>query len=92
MPGEGQARTMKAFAGKSAAAGNGTDFNAESLLLSCALTRRPHRPVVEAGAADLECTTHQGNLELASVCLDSGVLHRDSLAKYSVAFFKKPRS
>src|SRR5690625_4259253 len=66
--------------------------NEESLVFPGSPTGLPLAPGVVARATYAESATHERERVLASVLLDACVLHRDSLAKYAAAFFRKSRS
>src|SRR5690625_1570747 len=66
--------------------------NEESLVFPGSPAGLPLAPGVVARAAYAESATHERERVLASVLLDACVLHRDSLAKYAAAFFRKSRS
>ena len=66
-------------------------FIADAPVRSCSagLVRVLAPPVLEvATGADLQYLASQRDRPLCLVSRDPGVLHRDSLAKYAVAFFR----
>src|SRR5207249_760447 len=65
------------------------DLHSESLIRPLSLLGASPLRRIETGTQDPKHPADHQDLELASMCLNAGVLQRDSLAKYAAAFFRK---
>src|ERR1044072_949833 len=71
---------------------NGANNGAQDLIFPCSRTAGSPFRRIEAGATNLQCSTHREHRKLLPVQADAGVLHGFSFAKYAAAFFRKSRS
>jgi hypothetical protein len=69
-----------------------TDLDQQSRVGGGAATHSPIAPGVVPGRRDIEDAAQRGDAVLVAMSLDEGVLHRDCLAKYAVAFLRMSRS
>lgn len=69
---------------------DGTNLETESLFGTLALSRAALPSRVEAGARNPEHSAQERDRKLLPVRPNAGVLHRDSLARYTVAFLGSP--
>jgi hypothetical protein len=61
-------------------------------LVQANISGLPQSMLVVAAGADLQDTALDYDRPNAAMSLDKGIPHRDSLAKYTVAFFRMSRS
>ena len=85
---------MNSRAAVAALAGSvaGSNLDPEALIGLLALPDTSPLRCREAGARHPQRPAHQRDLKLAPICLNAGVDHGDSLAKYAAACFRKAYS